>query len=878
MDALVLVLAAGAVVCGAGCLLLRFGRRIARLSDAFVRLPAVQKAALVLGVTVATVSAQKGVTNGAGVASFSYGKSVAGGVAPPSGAAVSPADAARGYRLESVSTNDDLSYAMPKGAATVGTWRLTGAYDDVVRARLDGQEDTGAPAFRFPLGRSLCDALWAFTWGRVRPQLRNASNEIAVVGAPMSAIPGVSRLWTATTESGSQLLAWEDFALGRLPSDVSASELSNALVSARLELFPSGDFVARSNGVERVYRRVNPDDWDGDGISNERDGDPYVRADGDGGFGPHQDLSFTANTNAYCWVEVVVRRANARVTFVGDGPSDLPDPDFIAEAGATNRVTLLIGKEYRVSCAMPVEVAGKSSGNLEDYRDEDGAIRLRWPVTVAAQGDGEEMSLLLSAARLAVPRRRGFTMRVVPSGLGGSFTWTNCCCSISGSGYAYSYNCGEDCTCGGCAALGYFAYEGYRLPAYGGSCGCGSQGEDEPPGADDPREVGVSASFTKRVIFFEDEYENAPGETVPWRSTTSELVCSAYGGEHGGLLTVEITGAENLVQNRGLPLPLTWRLEPYERFAVTNVYRAVVASGSESDIEVTASFVEGETGWVDLAQDRATAVKVTIKPVVRAPENKCDYRHKVGVQEVVECHATPTIGCLFWRCSKGGRVEKDDNDIWKYTCPIRAQNDGVWVEGGGSSYMPKISVVEPCGVEATEVGVADQGLKPGQAGGVMLRQMLCVLPLDVSFSQIKIEEVPNVGGSNEGYFSDVYFRYEWLHGLEQGAGEWHEVDEDNIFLWDHAGLRCALPQLDNTGIVSETGTNGWKSGTLTWQVPCGWSDSKATEGESPYGTFADDALQVISIDSDGNCKVRKHGNVARRDIDGKLYLNGDLVK
>ena len=43
---------------------------------------------------------------------------------------------------------------------------------------------------------------------------------------------------------------------------------TNAPVSAQIELMPSGDFIARSNLVERVYRRVNPDDWDDDGGPN----------------------------------------------------------------------------------------------------------------------------------------------------------------------------------------------------------------------------------------------------------------------------------------------------------------------------------------------------------------------------------------------------------------------------------------------------------------------------------------------------------------------------------------------------------------------------------------------------------------------------------
>ena len=72
------------------------------------------------------------------------------------------------------------------------------------------------------------------------------------------------------------------------------------------------------------------------------------------GFGPHQTLPDGANTNAYCWVDLVVPDANALVTFTGDGYSALPDPTFIARAGATNRVIVLIGKTYEVASRMPI--------------------------------------------------------------------------------------------------------------------------------------------------------------------------------------------------------------------------------------------------------------------------------------------------------------------------------------------------------------------------------------------------------------------------------------------------------------------------------------------------------------------------------------------
>ena len=59
MNLLTGVLVLGAAGLFAAWLVLRFGRWIGRLSDAFLRLPAGQKVALVLAIGVATVSALK---------------------------------------------------------------------------------------------------------------------------------------------------------------------------------------------------------------------------------------------------------------------------------------------------------------------------------------------------------------------------------------------------------------------------------------------------------------------------------------------------------------------------------------------------------------------------------------------------------------------------------------------------------------------------------------------------------------------------------------------------------------------------------------------------------------------------------------------------
>ena len=86
------------------------------------------------------------------------------------------------YRLESVSTNSGISYALPADGTIRGTWHLTGAYEDVQKVSLVPLPSSPIPLpFAFPLGSDLCTALWAFTWGKVRPQLKNVSNEIAAV-------------------------------------------------------------------------------------------------------------------------------------------------------------------------------------------------------------------------------------------------------------------------------------------------------------------------------------------------------------------------------------------------------------------------------------------------------------------------------------------------------------------------------------------------------------------------------------------------------------------------------------------------------------------------------------------------------------------------
>ncbi|MBQ2335245.1 MAG: hypothetical protein II381_02980, partial [Victivallales bacterium] len=216
-------------------------------------------------------------------------------------------DIARGWRVESVTTNAALSYAMPSNATLVGNWHVHGAASSFGNNRIDFGD------FAFPLGtnNAAFSTFWYFVDGRIRPTPRDAAREICAVGAPMSAVPGQSCLWTAEEPDGARVITWYNFFLG---GD------TNSPVNAQIRLYANGDFTTRSNELETVCRRVNPDDWGNDGLANVRDADPLV-CDGDF-FGVANALPTNANPDAYYWLDLSVTGllgvATVRVTC--DGP------------------------------------------------------------------------------------------------------------------------------------------------------------------------------------------------------------------------------------------------------------------------------------------------------------------------------------------------------------------------------------------------------------------------------------------------------------------------------------------------------------------------------------------------------------------------------
>ena len=796
--------------------------RLVRAADRIAKTPRSAVAAFLFFVAIATVCAQKGGnTNGVGqVEGGTNGvQMVGGGIGmmgiengelrmENGGVAVGDSTILHSplYILHSVTTNETYSYAMPPNATRYEKWWRRGACEDVFRL--------GLGDFRFPLGTNLCDSLWVYAWGMAGARLGDASNRVAATGVPMSAVPRASQFWSAATTNGTRLLTWQDFALGRD---------ANTPVSAQLELMASGDFVARSNLVERVYRRVNQDDRDDDGYPDDEDPDPF--AFNEGGFGPRQSLHDGANSNAYCWVDIVVSNANALVTFTGDGPSALPDPRFIARAGETNRVTILIGKTYTVTCDMPIVVVDKSDPEIEVTRTSANRIGIVWPVEIWSEDHGSY-----------------FEMFVSPDFLGGAYSWsTNGCCEISGSGSFYTFLCGGGCGCDGCSIDGHYRYEGYSLTMFSGECGC------VPQGGEESNPAGVSVSFSHKVLFYEDGYyDEALGIAVPpWTGERVALGCSVSGGEHGGVFNLSLVNIGKLDWVGGDVLPVgNVSVAANETRSWRAVYTFAEHSVSEDDVQATATFTENLSGEEMTDTDSMTVVMLRVVADEMWPTNM--ERQVFGVGEGASIYKTPNISteaeAVRGVCASG-------NSRIEYSCPYDGGDDSVVVTAKGSSHSLVLGVLEPDGYSVINV---DSNLfaTAGQSGGFKMLFTCRLLPEYVSFyKKVEVVEVACTSTDPDGYYAQPSKSHLLDHG-QHGAGTWNAVRRENS-ISDEATMEINYPP--------------WLGGgSFTWPIPNRWRKS----GSAVDGKYFCNTDQRFELDADGASRMRKFGHIGERMTNG----------
>ena len=428
---------------------------------------------------------------------------------------ISEDDVARGWRVESVTTNETVSYEMPSNAVYVSNWHIHGARSSFGNNVIDfGSAGTPRPtSWTFPLGTNdeAFSSFWYFVDGRIRPRPKDTMREICAVGVPMSAVPGQSRLWSVADDD-LRVLTWENFFLG---GD------TNAPVNAQIRLFANGDFTTRSNNVETVCRRVNPDDWDGDGLANEKDENPLVY-DGDF-FGVANAMPTNANLDAYYWLDVAAVGAFdfAPIRITCDGPSDLGDHVIIARTNQVCHVPLLAGATYTVESDLPIAYSAVSSEYAEIVTNAPTSLTVRLPVELSfgqirmRSGSGSGDALTSSYALQSLPIDVGASLASVSGG----------CCLCETNALGFSWFCSENCRCGGEHWLSCVAsWEGYsKAFNWYGSCSC-AMDETEPSSLTGD---GINLSIDMPSTFIaNDDDDNDDGlvdATPPFWSSEDEV-------------------------------------------------------------------------------------------------------------------------------------------------------------------------------------------------------------------------------------------------------------------------------------------------------------------------------------------------------------------
>ena len=717
-----------------------------------------------------------------------------------------------------------------------------------------------------------------------------------------------SSFWHATTPSNTLVVSWIGGLYARSHTN---------LVDFQAEIFNDGSLDYRYADRTEHFAASLPFDLDGDGLENSVDPDPLTAGPdahgtnaewyntvcsnvleavasgstgttgilpvGNGGTGTtgilpvdgDSVLSWRAevNSNAYYFVDVVTERGPAPIYFSGDRDSRLGNPVVVALAGVTNRVPLLIGVDYAVTSDTPFTVSFPidyihptvTTNGVADYN-------VRWPLNFVFTESLTESN-------------RVYTATVEPYDPGGAFTsdpplrGAPCGC-VSFSGNTIVFGCSPTCECGGICKKGilYYLLGGAAFAATGGVCRCGF---DDPipqvavlhEPTDPPA---LSITFSKPAVIFEEAYLDSEYGARPKRSTRVQLTVSAYGGTHGGSLSLSSQNLGKLSSVGGgtIDLPAVTNIVPYESFFSTCVYEAADVSGSMNDIKVFGTFTETETGVSSDSNGSLTAVKLEFTPDYSI--DNCPHRHRVGVRETAKCSWMPTAATVTCVAGMGGSTDLR-NGMWHYIAPLMA---------GASPYLTAVcqgvkyplawDVVEPQAVVAKSADAFDYGVPTNVTGGAGMDLELVILPTNVSFMGIAVQEVPSDYKDPQGYFSNPYFDFMWSHTTNRGAGVWHNIHAHNYFMNDYAEMGDRLPGMTTSGEITDDDTYGWIAGTMNWFIPVGWNETGSCETDTPVKEFCV-YWQRFRMASDGTLEVEKLENIVQRRTNTVVRLNGNIV-
>jgi hypothetical protein len=417
--------------------------------------------------------------------------------------------------------------------------------------------------------------------------------------------------------------------------------------------------------------------------------------------------------------------------------------------------------------------------------------------------------------------------------------------------------------------MGYYGYESYRLPAYGGWCGCSSYGEyDERPYEEDdegPYDAGASAVFSKSAVIFEDAYTNSPGNSVGRQSTQTELHCVAHGGPNGGHVRFEILGEDKLERVSGHVLPVEQDVGPGKKIDFTIVYKGRLPSTAAEDIIVTTTFTENvPDATLEQDEEKLTSVRVELSSL-NVSLDEYPSRHIRGIGEELSCEWTPSVPGLMFQTQNGATCFASYGNRRDVACPFYATSGICNIRVGSATYTPFVQVVEPTGIEVRNPRMLSYSVPINSPGGAGFQMDLHILPDTVSFQALdfweRASDTPE-SSTIEGYFTNVAFSAVWYHNTNMLAGVWCGIGDDNFWFND-------APRMGDELITPVC------PGRLIWHIPIDWR--KHGDSTLIHQDFMH-VDQTFEMSATGRLTVYKYQYWAAREISGATLRSEGMTE
>ena len=792
------------------------------------------------------------------------------------GTVITPIDVTNGWRMAGESQGEEFA-AMPTNAVVNERWLRRGAHDDSFRIPMTD--------WYYPLvllGATVGNSgMTVLSRGGLRPNVRKRFFP-SPFEADLSLVPlfnwpllpegrQESFLWHAATPSNTLLVTWWNALYNR--------EATNP-VNFQVELFPCGDFAYRYENHTVYYAPVWPFDWDGDGLENTVDPDPYTA--GDDAHGTNVEwynvvcsniVSATTgesnamplelewrdgvNSNAYYFIDVVALDGPAPIYFVGDGESRLGNPVVVANSCETNRVPLLVGVEYVVTSTVPLSVSAVSHDMVSVKTNTLSCYTIQRPLNFRFVGSYSTSG-------------NNYLVLPMPFDPGGEFVWgagggmrlmgsmNETSCTYTGVGNLLSFTCAHDCACNGCSAMGAYHYEGYIKAFSGGDCGCGHEDEGGADGqsANEPT-TGASISITldKNTLVFENAYDNGDGTGAPLRSSTATVTCSFSAGEEDARVVFVVRrGAEKIDGAQSFMTTIGSHESASRQFAVTGRYHNDVGE----NVEFIATLFDAH------GEQTATATLKVVELVVSSLSLLPSYRsrHVYGVCEEVQLAWYPSDVNVGMLTSGSGTWSHVSSTHRKYKCPGSAENPTFTVNCGNATFGTTISCVEPSNIVATVLNCIATVPFTNQAGVIGMELLFTLAPTNVCFEGLRVAEILTEDGIHTGYFSNPALSNWWYHASNSSTN-WNVVNDDNSFAIDTAYLGLCDPP--------------WSIGTMTWVIPNAWLPPQAFTPIQPQRIFQT-IEQTFQLTMDGTATVSKHGQTVSRTTNDVITINGKRIR